>query len=202
VGKNRLKHKSSARDTAKRRRSSALESAALALILTLMSLIANGVPAAAQTASGAPLRVAFFGFELINTSLQTKRNEEDARTVMVGEQFRQMLEESDRYQFVMLSPELKKKIAQSSNISGCNGCQIDWARQEGADLAAWGTVQKVSNLILNINLIMDCAKDGRHYFMRSVDIRGNTDESWRRGIRYLIRHYLLDEYPANIRYGC
>jgi hypothetical protein len=202
VTKNRVKYKSSVRDTLKRRWSIAIKSAALTIILTLTSLIANGVLATEQTASGEPLRVAFFGFELINTSLEPTRNEEDARTVMVVEQFRQILEESDRYQFVTLSDELKKKIAQSSDISGCNGCQIDWARQAGADLAAWGTVQKVSNLILNINLNMDCAKDGRHHFSRSVDIRGNTDESWRRGVRYLVRYYLLDEDRANIRYGC
>ena len=28
---------------------------------------------------------------------------------------------------------------------------------------------------------------------RSVDIRGNTDESWRRGLDYLLRNYLLRE---------
>ena len=28
-------------------------------------------------------------------------------------------------------------------------------------------------------------------FIRSVDIRGNTDESWRRGLDYLLRNYLL-----------
>jgi hypothetical protein len=30
-------------------------------------------------------------------------------------------------------------------------------------------------------------------FARSVDIRGNTDESWRRGLDYLLRNYLLRE---------
>jgi hypothetical protein len=28
---------------------------------------------------------------------------------------------------------------------------------------------------------------------RSIDIRGNTDESWRRGLDYLLRNYLLRE---------
>jgi hypothetical protein len=28
-------------------------------------------------------------------------------------------------------------------------------------------------------------------FVRSVDIRGNTDETWTRGLRYLLRNYLL-----------
>jgi hypothetical protein len=30
-------------------------------------------------------------------------------------------------------------------------------------------------------------------FARSVDIRGNTDESWQRGLDYLLRNYLLRE---------
>jgi Protein of unknown function (DUF2380) len=30
-------------------------------------------------------------------------------------------------------------------------------------------------------------------FVKSVDIRGNTDESWRRGLDYILSHYLLRE---------
>jgi hypothetical protein len=63
----------------------------------------------------------------------------------------------------------------------------------GANWAAWGTVQKVSNLILNINVYMEDAESGTMKFARSVDIRGNTDESWRRGLDYLLRNYLLRE---------
>ena len=63
----------------------------------------------------------------------------------------------------------------------------------GANWAAWGTVQKVSNLILNINVYMEDAESGKMKFARSVDIRGNTDESWRRGLDYLLRNYLLRE---------
>ena len=59
--------------------------------------------------------------------------------------------------------------------------------------AAWGTVQKVSNLILNINVYTEDAESGKMKFARSVDIRGNTDESWRRGLDYLLRNYLLRE---------
>jgi len=62
-----------------------------------------------------------------------------------------------------------------------------------ADWAAWGTVQKVSNLILNINLYMEDARTGKLEFVKSVDIRGNTDESWRHGLDYMLRNYLLKE---------
>jgi Protein of unknown function (DUF2380) len=54
-------------------------------------------------------------------------------------------------------------------------------------------VQKVSNLILNINVYMEDAESGKMKFARSIDIRGNTDESWRRGLDYLLRNYSLRE---------
>ena len=86
---------------------------------------------------------------------------------------------SSRFEIVDIPPDTIKEIASGTTISNCNGCQRRFAQMVGANWAAWGTVQKVSNLILNI--------------ARSVDIRGNTDESWRRGLDYLLRNYLLRE---------
>jgi Protein of unknown function (DUF2380) len=34
-------------------------------------------------------------------------------------------------------------------------------------------------------------------FVKSVDIRGNTDESWQRGLDYMLRHYLLRDSDDN-----
>ena len=63
----------------------------------------------------------------------------------------------------------------------------------GADLAAVGWVQKVSNLILNVNMQIREVGSGRLVRAGSVDIRGNTDEAWRRGIVYLFERRL---YPG------
>ena len=52
-------------------------------------------------------------------------------------------------------------------------------------------MQKVSNLILNINVYMEDAESGKMKFARSIDIRGNTDESWSRAASYLLRNRLL-----------
>jgi hypothetical protein len=57
-------------------------------------------------------------------------------------------------------------------------------------------VQKVSNLILNINIYLRDARDDRMLQAMSADIRGNTDESWSRGLSYLIRNKLLAEPAA------
>ncbi len=155
--------------------------------------LAFAVTAIAPARAAEKLKIAFFGFEFINTSLEPTSEAERRRLAMVGDALVQMLVESGRYQIAPLPDALKTKIAQSSKITGCNGCQIDWAREAGADLAVWGTVQKVSNLILNENVYMDAVTDGGQFFARSVDIRGNTDQSWERGIRYLVRHNLLEE---------
>ncbi len=55
-----------------------------------------------------------------------------------------------------------------------------------------GLIQKVSNLILNFNVYVREARTGELLRTGSVDIRGNTDESWRRGVAYLVRNRLLD----------
>jgi hypothetical protein len=138
-------------------------------------------------------RVAFFGFEFINTSLEPTAQAEVERIRLLDDVLRQKLTASGRFEIVDISPHTIKEIASGPTISNCNGCQREFAQRVGANWAAWGTVQKVSNLILNINVYMENAVSGRMEFARSVDIRGNTDESWRRGLDYLLRNYLFRE---------
>ena len=146
---------------------------------------------ASQAAEG-KLKVAFFGFELINTSPEPVGEGERRRIALIGEVFAKMLADSGRYEIAPLPEALRRRIAQSAEITGCNGCEIEWAREAGADIAAFGTVQKVSNLILNENIYMNRV-DGAPFFSGSVDIRGNTDESWSRGMKYLIGEYFLKQ---------
>jgi len=155
------------------------------------AVLLGSAPSAGAAASSA--RVAFFGFRLINTSLEPTTAVEDARIRQLDELFRQKLGTSGRYTLVTVPQELQQQIAAGPGIDNCNGCERDLARQVGAERAAWGTVQKVSNLILNINVYMRDAESGTMTFVRSVDIRGNNDESWQRGLDYLMRHYLLGE---------
>jgi hypothetical protein len=75
-------------------------------------------------------------------------------------------------------------------MPSCNGCDVDLAREVGASISVTGWVQKVSNLILNINVVARDVKTGKTIGAGSVDIRGNTDESWSRGLSYLVRNRL------------
>jgi hypothetical protein len=68
---------------------------------------------------------------------------------------------------------------------------VELARRDGAAFSIVGWVQKVSNLILNINLVIRDTATGQRVAAGSVDIRGDTDESWTRGLSYLLRNRIL-----------
>ena len=158
-----------------------------------LSLLATQLGARPCPAAEPSHRIAFFGFSLINTSLEATKPEEAARLKMLDALLDEKLSASGEFTLVPLSPEIEKQAAGGPAIGSCNGCERDYATAAGADWAAWGTVQKVSNLILNINLFMEDAKTGKLEFVKSVDIRGNTDETWHHGLDYMLRHYLFGE---------
>jgi len=158
----------------------------------LLVLASSGIAGVTAGDQGLP-RVAFFGFQLINTSPQPTTPEETQRIRMLDDMFQRRLDASGRFKMVSIPTDLRGKIAAAPEISNCNGCERDFALEAGADWAAWGTVQKVSNLILNINIYMEDARANKMEFIKSVDIRGNTDESWQRGLDYMLRHYLFQE---------
>jgi hypothetical protein len=137
--------------------------------------------------------LAFLGFQMINTSVEPIKQEEQHRLEMLNSLFLEQVDGSHLFKVVPLPPDVRQQIANGPAIANCNGCQRDYGRRAGADLVAWGTVQKVSNLILNINLYMEDVHREKLIFGKSVDIRGNTDESWRRGLDYMLRNYLLQQ---------
>lgn len=159
-------------------------------LVAAAALLALACPAAARAAVPT---VAFFGFDLVNTSLLPTTPAETARIGMLDDMLRRRLDASGRFQIAPIPPALRQRVAAGPAISGCNGCERDYAKAAGADWAAWGVVQKVSNLILNINLYMENSATGKMEFVKSVDIRGNNDESWRRGLDHLLHHYLFHE---------
>jgi hypothetical protein len=111
---------------------------------------------------------------------------------MVDAELRARLAASDRYRLVDTAPAAGQ-IAHAGYWRSCQGCEVPIAAALGADLALVGWVQKVSNLILNLNLTIRDVRTRELVFAGGVDIRGNTDESWRHGIRYLLKHRLLKE---------
>ena len=135
--------------------------------------------------AGEAPRIAALGFEFLNTSPAASTPDEFARVQRLGDQLRRGLAEPGRYS-VVDTGRLDDQLAKQGSIRNCNGCELDMGRTVGAGLVAYGWVQKVSNLILNINLVIADVSTGRQVHADSVDIRSNTDESWQRGLRYLL----------------
>ncbi|MGB8275746.1 MAG: DUF3280 domain-containing protein, partial [Alphaproteobacteria bacterium] len=160
-------------------------------------------PAARQEA---PLGVAVFKFELIDTSGDTTPANLEAqpkRVEMISRILRDELARSGRYRLIPIQAEglpIDKATidrALEGNLSGCPGCDVEVARALGADLSITATVQKVSNLILNLNVYVRDTRTGGLLAVHSVDIRGNTDDSWTRGVKYLLKNRLLrDSFGA------
>jgi hypothetical protein len=140
-----------------------------------------------------PSRIAVFDFEMIDTSLQGEvdgaRSDEHTRLLQIGDQLRRELAESGKYQLLDIAPV--NAAAHGRNLQACGGCDVQYAQQLGADLSMTGVVQKVSNLILNINIYLRNVHTGKLVTSMSADMRGNTDESWSRAMRYLIRNRIL-----------
>ena len=138
-------------------------------------------------------KLAIFDFEMIDTSLQGEvygaRNDEQDRLKRVGDQLRKELGESGKFEILDIAPV--NVAAHQNNLQACGGCDVKLAQKLGADLEITGTVQKVSNVILNINIYLHDVHSGRMVTVMSADMRGNTDESWTRATSYLIRNRLL-----------
>lgn len=139
-----------------------------------------------------PPKLAVFDFELIDTSLPGEfygSRPEEARLLLISEQLRKELAASGRFQLLDIAPV--REAARHANLQACGGCDVKLAGELGAELEITGMVQKVSNLIINLNIYLRDVKTGAMITAASADMRGNTDESWTRTMSYLIRNRLL-----------
>jgi hypothetical protein len=157
--------------------------------------IATALPLGMLLASAhaAEPKVAVFDFELVDTSLEGAtygpRADQQARLAQITDQLRDQLAKSGRVTVVDVTPVAAQ--ARAANLRNCGVCDAQFASQIGADFALIGWVQKVSNLILNMNIVVRDVKTGRVISVKSVDMRGNTDETWSRAMDWLIRYDLL-----------
>jgi hypothetical protein len=155
------------------------------VLLPAAAILAGALPATPGARASPPL-AAVFAFQLDDTSLQGSTAEDHVRLGRLDTQLRNALAQSGRY-----APEAAPDMPDGQPAWTCDGCELDTARRMGAAVSVIGWVQKVSNLILNINLVMRDVATGQRVAAGSVDIRGDTDESWTRGLAYLLRNRIL-----------
>ncbi|MEP1612394.1 MAG: DUF3280 domain-containing protein [Roseobacter sp.] len=147
----------------------------------------------AATSVQAQEKVAFFGMFMLDNSLQTARLGTDlaetARLALLEEMIADQFT-SEGYFLVDTEPA-RVEMDRVVNLAKCYGCDTRIATDLGADYSLVGEVQKVSNLILTINLQMRASDTGELVKGGVVDIRGNTDETWTRGMRYILKNRIF-----------
>lgn len=114
----------------------------------------------------------------------------ERRLAAVRQQFVDGVREHGLYRVVesaAADEAVSRLRAQHAFLYNCPDCKAQLGAASGVPMVAAGWVQKVSNLILNINVEVSEVASGRVVLVKSVDIRGNNDESWRRGMRFLVR---------------
>jgi hypothetical protein len=158
-----------------------------------------------QDAGGSALKsIVVLDFELVDDhdNPLTKAAQE-VRLRNAGLQLQRELAERQLYRVVdpaPTSPLQRELRLQQEYLYRCDDCADQVGRLAGADLVMQTWVQKVSELILNLNVQIYDVGARKVVFTKSVDMRGNDDVSWTRAVRYLVRD-MAEKRERNPKYG-
>ena len=139
--------------------------------------------------------LAFFGLTFLDTSTEgavVGENPEETRRLQMLEDMVVDRFHEEGFTFLSNAPQ-REQLDRIANPAKCYGCDQRIGARLGADYVLVGEVQKVSNLILAMNLQLRSVADGALVAGRSVEIRSNTDDSWRRGMRYLLKTAIFED---------
>ncbi len=165
---------------------------ALLVSIVLAALSITAADANSQNPGALP-RMVVFDIELQDAShegaIDGERPDQTARLKLISDELRSLIRQAGRFEIVDIAPA-QARIAKEGPLIYCNGCDGTIAHDLGAHLALTGLVYKVSNLILEIHLYVRDTNSGRIVAKMSSSIRGNTDESWLHGIRWMYRNRL------------
>ena len=167
----------------------------------------GGWPVHAQTGNPtaiSPRSLAVLDFELVddqNNPLTKAAQVVRLRNVTL--QLQQELAQRQLYRVVDPAPSqaLQRQLREQQEfLYRCDDCAEQVGRLLGVDLVMATWVQKVSELILNLNVQILDVKAQKVVFSKSVDMRGNDDETWARAVRYLVRD-MAEKRERNPKYG-
>lgn len=182
-----------------------IRSAARALVAACVLIGLTGpTRAASPAADTAPRSLAVASFELIEENPNPAVAADLARRLAAAEtQMREGLTQLGLYR-VAEAGTAKQTIEQLKKqheyLYRCIDCAQVIGKAAKTDLVLMGWVQKVSELILNINVEVRDTATNNVILAKSVDLRGNNDESWTRGVKFMLRDW-AERRQRNPKYG-
>lgn len=174
--------------------------ALLRLIVTFGLILIATQPALAESL---PKSIVVMDFDLQDdTAIQggpVDAEAQEKRLRLILAELKKQLTEKNLYR-VIDNANIAADIAKAQEktaLSECNGCEVDIAKKAGAErvMACW--VDKVSNLIINVNVGVKDVKTSQILYVRSADLRGNTDDSWLRAVKRVARD--IEEQKLHLR---
>jgi hypothetical protein len=166
----------------------------------IMRLFLFALCLASSLANAEPLKtLVILPFELQDDQHElSPATVEYQRLEAVRDQMAREIESRHLYRVLDAAPasDLIRRYRAEQPMNECNGCEAEIARALHADRVMVGWVQKVSNLILNLNVRIEDAATAQTLLVKSVDMRGNTDLSWSRSVSYLVND-LADRHLGN-----
>lgn len=155
--------------------------------LLLLAALAGPAPALA-----APEKAAVFGIELLDPNVvggRAPRPEEARRLALATDELRQAVA-AHAVESVDLAPRAAE-IRKDAPLYKCEGCAERIAKEAGAGLAVYGYVQRNTPQLLNLSITISDAGSGKVLRGGQVVIRGDTDETWLHGVRWLVKNRLF-----------
>ncbi|MBR2536078.1 MAG: DUF3280 domain-containing protein [Hyphomicrobium sp.] len=152
--------------------------------------------ASAQPAMAVP-KIAILPFDIRDAELEgdpfAKPKDTDiARMRLVADELKKLMESTKTYDVVDLSA-YEADIEKAAPFNKCDGCEVEIAKKAGADLALTGFVDKLSDALISLQIFVRDTATGEMKKTMSAEVRGNTDELWLHGIRYLWKNRFMAE---------
>ena len=144
------------------------------------------------TTATAATKTAVFPFDIRDVSQEgelvpVQNKEDQRRMVLVADELKALMQTTGTYEIIDLGP-VAEDIEKFSPFNRCDGCEAEIAKKAGAALAVTGFVDKLSDALISLQLFARDAETGKLTKSMSAEIRGNTDELWLHGIRWLWRN--------------
>ena len=175
-------------DQPARCRTAALRQAAgfafgLAVFLTLS-------PAQSEDVKAPPIPIAVADFDYFDTSGEptSQQAEHQARLQAFADAIRADLARDGHYRVVTLScPQGRCAAAELAPAD-----LLERARAAGANRLLYGGIQKMSTLIQNAKVQVVDIAENKLRFDRLITFRGDTDESWQRAERFIVKDLISE----------
>lgn len=159
--------------------------------MRFLSLVAVAAAILTVPASAAQ-KVAIFPFDIHDISQDAEvvpqyQDDDLRRLKVVADELAALMAKSDKYQVIDTSA-FGKQIEAAAPFNRCDGCEVAIAKEAGAELAVTGNAEKLSDALISLQVFVRDVASGKPVKSMSAEIRGNTDELWLHGIRWLWRN--------------